>query len=75
MTLGMPLGTALAFLLTSFFFADSKEDTITNLNNLLKFQAVLFTAIFLLFQLVMRDKPAIPPSAAALAPIENRNFR
>lgn len=75
LTLGMPLGSALAFLLTGFFFVDSKNDTISNLNNLLKLQAVIFTLVYVIFQLVFRDKPLTPPSAAAEAPIENRNFR
>ena len=42
--------------------------------DLLKTQAIIFTAVYVSFQLVFRDKPEHPPSAVAEAAIENRRF-
>ena len=74
MTVSMPIGTAVAFCLTGHFFADISGDNKENLNSLLKVQGIIFTAVYLSFQLVFREKPEHPPSAVSEAPVENRRF-
>lgn len=68
LTICMPIGTATSFVLTGHFFSDTTGDNKENLNNLLMAQSVIFTAVFLAFQTVFREKPEFPPSAVSLAP-------
>lgn len=76
MTVAMPIGTATAFVLTGHYFNDKSMlgDNRENLNDLLKTQSIIFTSVYLFFQIVFREKPEHPPSAVAEAPIENRRF-
>mmetsp|Transcript_4223 Transcript_4223/g.5254 ORF Transcript_4223/g.5254 Transcript_4223/m.5254 type:complete len:177 (+) Transcript_4223:366-896(+) len=57
LTLSMPLGSALAFGLTGYYFRDTTGDNKDCLNNLLVTQAWIFIAVYTFFQLVFRDKP------------------
>jgi len=71
MTVAMPIGTAVAFCLTGYFFNDISGDNKQNLYDLLKVQGIIFTAVYISFQLVFREKPEHPPSAVAEAPVQN----
>lgn len=70
----MPVGTAVAFLLTGYFFKDISGDNKENLYALLKVQGIIFTVVYISFQLVFREKPEHPPSAVAEAPVHNLRF-
>ena len=45
----MPIGTAVAFLLTGHYFADISGDNKQNLNDLLKTQSIIFTFVYISF--------------------------
>ena len=63
------MGTAAAFVLTSYFFNDVSGDNKENLAALLWVQTYMFIGMYVSFQLFFREKPDHPPSAVAEAPI------
>lgn len=77
MAISMPMGTGLAFLLTGNYFADTdqtNEQNRDNLGDLLGSQSIIFTVVYVSFQLVFREKPEHPPSAIAEVPVEDKKF-
>lgn len=74
------IGTMLSFGLAIYIFNDlsdtdeSSVDTRDLVNQLLLIQTVPIVITFVLFALLIREKPDIPPSAVAEAPIESRNL-
>jgi len=53
---------------------DFKQMTIASTESLLWYQNMLYILVFIFFQLVFRDKPDVPPSAVAAAPIHKSTF-
>ena len=69
----LPFGAAATMGIQSVVFKDT-EDIYESLHNLINTQNVIVGIIFVLFQLVIREKPDVPPSAVAEAEEDNRDL-
>lgn len=78
LNISTPIGQIVSFALTGYTFATIDENqgpveldrsVIKSTKTLILFQNVACVVFFLLFQLVIKDKPDVPPSAVAAQPI------
>ena len=70
----MPLGTALSFAVTGTVFYDGIPDFRATFEKLMVAQAIFVGFVFALFNIIMRENPAVPPSKVATVPHEHLHF-
>ena len=58
----MPLGSAASFAITGFWFSDEEADFKQSFKALMVAQAILTGVVWILFNLIMKEKPELPPS-------------
>ena len=58
----MPLGTASSFAITGYMFNNESHDFKNQFETLMGRTAIFVGAIWVFFNLIMREKPTIPPS-------------
>ena len=69
----LPFGAAATMGIQSYVFKN-KDDIYEGLHSLIINQNVIVGVVFLLFQLVIREKPDVPPSAVAEAEEDTRDL-
>ena len=76
MSSSVVLGSAISFLITGHFFKDAESaiEIKASLHKVLILQTCFIASVVTFFQFVFREKPEVPPSAVALAPVENLSF-
>ena len=69
------MGSGLAFAMNAYWFsASSQESFLGYFETLMLTQAVMTVIVFILFNFLIKDKPATPPSAVAEVPYEALDF-
>ena len=71
----MPLGTASSFAITGYMFNNESRDFKNQFETLMGRTAIFVGAVWVFFNLIMREKPTIPPSQVATVPYRRLDFR
>lgn len=64
----MPLGSGIGYGMVAYWFRVKDQDNeqfLENFNNLMIVQAIMVVIVWIIFNLLMREKPKNPPSAVA----------
>ena len=73
--IAMPLGSASSFAMTGLWFKDEEMDFKEAFKNLMIVQAAITGVVWCLLNLVLKEKPDVPPSSIAEVPYEFLDFR
>ena len=71
----MPIGTALAYGMDGMWFKQEETDFKKKFDNLMYVQAAMTGVAWLLLNLVITEKPEVPPSEVATVPYERLDFK